>query len=146
MKNLTLLVIILSLFGCASDDSAGDEADAGAAAAPMYDSTTKLGFKIQSNDYDFDPDIIDNSFLEAESCADFKDTPTDLYIILKEPYSAFPCIPLPETGCGGHYKFPIITITVDFDKLKHEYIHYLLGYNNNNEDKYHKSPLFDQCS
>lgn len=149
MKIKLLALIFLSLFitSCI-ENQASDAPNEGAAAAPMSNSTTPLGLKVQDNGYDFDPGSLDNAFLETESCLGYADTPTDIYIILKRPYSAFPCVPFPN-GCGGLFDIdngePVVTVTADFVRLKHEYIHYMLYYETRNPDDAHESPLFDQC-
>lgn len=148
MKIKLLALIFLSLFitSCI-ENQASDAPNEGAAAAPMSNSTTPLGLKVQDNGYDFDPDSLDNAFLETESCLGYADTSADIYIVLEKPYSAFPCIPRPNKGCGGLYDFPVITISADFVRLKHEYIHYFLHQNANDPDPYHQQQeLFDQCS
>lgn len=148
MKIKLLALILLSLFitSCI-ENQASDAPPEGAAAAPMSNSTTPLGLKVQDNGYDFDPGSLDNAFLKTESCLGYADTSADIYIVLKEPYSAIPCTALPETGCGGIYQFPVITVTADFKRFKHECIHYFLHQNANDSDPYHqKQELFDQCS
>lgn len=156
-KEILLSVVVALLFcGCGENLAIGDPFSSHSAAepaipAPMNDDVTKLGFKIQSNDYEYDTDFIDSEFLETESCLtnyssiDFSDTPADLYIILKEPYSAFPCTPLPETGCGGLYAYDTITITADLYRLRHEYIHYILYYHLIDANNSHESDLWDKC-
>lgn len=149
MKNLINLIIILFLcIACNDGGGAGDPPPESAAGIPakMYDKTTPLGFKIQSNGYKVDLNYIDSAFLKTESCAGFKNTPTDLFIILKEPNKAFPCSPLPETGCGGLYDPPVLTVTADLYRYKHEIVHHVLYNNTENLDPVHQSPLFDKCS
>lgn len=145
-KIYIVIAMSLLLVSCAGSEEQGDVAPEGVPPAKMYDSVTPLGFKIQSNGYDFDPDEIDNTFLETESCLNYSDTPVDIYIILKEAHKAFPCASFPKAGCGGLYAFPIITVSTDFRRLKHEYVHYLLDYHTGNSDILHESPSFDQCS
>lgn len=146
---IAFLLLILCLTGCSISEGGADDPMADADPAHMYDGITSMGQMVQANGYSYDPDNLDESFTETMACLRYSDIPSDIFIILKEPYSAFPCVPLPN-GCGGLFDLdngePVITVTADLVRLKHEYIHYMLYYSTGDSDSNHVTDNFDRCA
>lgn len=147
------IILAIHLNACAASEGSGDEPSAAASSASpvsMYDNTTPLGQMVQSNGYSFNASSLDQSFLDTKQCLGVTTSvPSDIYVELKEPYSAFPCVPLPN-GCGGLFDLdngePVITVTADMVRLKHEYIHYMLYYTTGDPDSGHTTNNFDRCA
>ena len=107
---------------------------------------TKEGQKVKSYGWLYDPDEIDHALIETAECMGVQEYSTDIFITLKEPYAAFPCVPLPD-GCGGLFELNSrVTVSADLVRLQHEYVHYFLYSENGDPDASHESDYFETCS